>query len=686
MTYSIKHSDPSKNDITVYDNTVNTETSLAFPGRTYAGYGRLIAENFLHLLENFAGEAEPTNPTEGQLWYDSATGTLMIYDGGWKSASSIHKSGNPPSIPADKIGEIWVDTVKQQMYIWSGDTWVLVGPDYSTESGLRTGPIIESINDSDNIQRRIIKFLVDEVPVAIFSKDSFTPKISITGFISIKSGLNISSVSIGDGSFMPKLYGTAQNADALNIGNVEIPASKFLRSDVVNTTEYGLNVRNNSGITLGVDGTFKLTTSVSSSKIYNALPGSSIDLQVNRNGSPTTILKIVENKVGINVESPTQELEVDGNIGLTGNLIISNTDASINFNSGSIKTAGGAAISKNLLIGSTLEVGDTSTLKNVLPRITDSFDLGSSTQKWNTVFASTIQADTLIGNLSGDILGNARTATSLQSNVSLKIRGDIETGIVTFRTGGSHEFVATLTTDIIESKEEPFPNRSTKNDTVLVFRSGSGLIKETRDVFVGDLGVPVGTILPFAGQNVPYGYLLCDGSEVERSKYSDLYDVIGFAYGVASLGVNTFRLPDLRGRFPLGRDNMDNGGTVPNSSGGYVDAGGGNVDRITGTDADTLGGAGGSDTTTLEVKHLPDHEHNLKPPGVDRQFSVVRLDSAVVAGTSPGPGAGPTAPGQAQYLNTSGGIKTTVTLGRPLGVLNPFLTINYIIRSGPPAF
>jgi hypothetical protein len=51
-------------------------------------------------------------------------------------------------------------------------------------------------------------------------------------------------------------------------------------------------------------------------------------------------------------------------------------------------------------------------------------------------------------------------------------------------------------------------------------------------------------------------------------------------------------------------------------------------------------------------------------------------------------GLGPTAPGQAQYLKDSGGVKKPlgVTLATPVGLMNPFLASNYIIRSGPPAF
>jgi microcystin-dependent protein len=107
---------------------------------------------------------------------------------------------------------------------------------------------------------------------------------------------------------------------------------------------------------------------------------------------------------------------------------------------------------------------------------------------------------------------------------------------------------------------------------------------------------------------------LCDGAEVEIAKYQTLYDIIGTTYNGSTplIGFNTFRLPDLRGRFALGRDNMDNATTVPLSTGSYVDAGGGAVNRVPGTKAQTLGGDAGQSSATLTLTNLPPHTHSLQ--------------------------------------------------------------------------
>ncbi|MCP4135535.1 MAG: hypothetical protein GY754_31490, partial [bacterium] len=63
---------------------------------------------------------------------------------------------------------------------------------------------------------------------------------------------------------------------------------------------------------------------------------------------------------------------------------------------------------------------------------------------------------------------------------------------------------------------------------------------------------PPGTINPFAGENVPEGWLLCDGQAYGRTEYSELFQVIGTAWG--SPDDSRFNVPDLQGVFLRGVD------------------------------------------------------------------------------------------------------------------------------------
>lgn len=63
----------------------------------------------------------------------------------------------------------------------------------------------------------------------------------------------------------------------------------------------------------------------------------------------------------------------------------------------------------------------------------------------------------------------------------------------------------------------------------------------------------VGTVIAFAAESVPNGYLLCDGSAVSRSAYAQLFAVIGTIYGAGD-GSSTFNVPDLRARYIEGQN------------------------------------------------------------------------------------------------------------------------------------
>jgi len=87
MAYTVNYSDDTKTPITVNDGTINTETSLTLVGKNFYGYGEYVAENQLHLLENFANDTPPfaagaTNGVEGQIWFDTTNDKeLKYYDG-----------------------------------------------------------------------------------------------------------------------------------------------------------------------------------------------------------------------------------------------------------------------------------------------------------------------------------------------------------------------------------------------------------------------------------------------------------------------------------------------------------------------------------------------------------------------------------------------------------------------------
>lgn len=74
-------------------------------------------------------------------------------------------------------------------------------------------------------------------------------------------------------------------------------------------------------------------------------------------------------------------------------------------------------------------------------------------------------------------------------------------------------------------------------------------IELTNKKYVDDR-LPVGTVVMFGDTNAPNGWLICDGTAVSRTTYSDLFTVIGTAWGEGDT-TTTFNLPDLTGAFPV---------------------------------------------------------------------------------------------------------------------------------------
>ena len=72
--------------------------------------------------------------------------------------------------------------------------------------------------------------------------------------------------------------------------------------------------------------------------------------------------------------------------------------------------------------------------------------------------------------------------------------------------------------------------------------------------------MPIGGLLDFAGGTPPSGWLVCDGRAISRVTYSNLFTVLGTAFGAGD-GATTFALPDFRGRSGVGAGTVtDQGG------------------------------------------------------------------------------------------------------------------------------
>jgi microcystin-dependent protein len=109
--------------------------------------------------------------------------------------------------------------------------------------------------------------------------------------------------------------------------------------------------------------------------------------------------------------------------------------------------------------------------------------------------------------------------------------------------------------------------------------------------------------------------------------------------------------------------------------------GGDAAGRVTSDGATNIGNNLGSETTTISTENLPEHEHDLRGDSGD-QYYVIRDIQGAPQDTDAIQYDAPTGTQAGQALPSSGGVKTTTELGRPINVMNPYLAVNYIIYHG----
>jgi len=321
MAYTINKTDGTV-VTTITDGTVDNTTSLQLFGKSYSGFGEGLNENLVKLLENAASTSAPTAPLKGELWFDTTTNQLKVYDGtSFKPTGGSKSSSTQPTSPS--AGDLWHDTANDQVSVYTGSAWLLVGPVYTSGQTL-SGFKIETLASAGG-NKVVSSMYAGNTRVAILSKETFTPSVTQTGFASIKAGLTLNSTlsAVFDGTNTQ-----AANIDVSGTSNTSstiIAGGNFLRADAADTTTGSLTVDADGGVIIGDAQELSITVSSNDVTIAQTSQDKDLKFTVNDGGVTKTPLQLTGADGGVDI---TGDLTITGNLTISGSYDKSSVDVS----------------------------------------------------------------------------------------------------------------------------------------------------------------------------------------------------------------------------------------------------------------------------------------------------------------------------------------------------------------------
>tara|TARA_Y100001938_G_C8091742_1_gene435453 strand:+ start:1998 stop:3470 length:1473 start_codon:yes stop_codon:yes gene_type:complete len=453
MAYDINKTDGTK-IVTIPDGTSDNTTSLTLFGKSFSGFGEKLNENLVKLLENSAGTGAPSSPLMGELWFDTNTKQIKVYDGSSFKPTGGSKTGNTaPSSPS--VGDLWTNTDDDQVFVYTGDTrshqansgWELVGPVFTAGQTL-SGWKIETIPSSGG-NKVVSSMYVGNTRVAIVSKEDFTPSSSQSGFATIKSGLTLNS-TLG-----AVFDGTNTQASNINITGTSNPSStviaggNFLRSDVADTTTGGLTIDNDAGLTLGDSG--ELTMTVTSNNVTIAQNSVDKDIKFTINDGGAT----PHADGSFKITGSTGDIKLTGNTTVEGNLTITgefeNSSSEINIvNDAFVKVNTGNGEADAGLIVETDDTNDARIFYDVsedywvagegssyskILRLSDLTDDGDANKGTKPLTTDSSTGDLKVTTLTLAAVGSEITSSTSTSATTVPTLGQVATSLK--RWGGS---------------------------------------------------------------------------------------------------------------------------------------------------------------------------------------------------------------------------------------------------------
>ena len=434
MAYTINKTDGTV-VATITDGTVDNTTSLTLFGKSYSGFGELLNENLVKLLENAASTSAPTAPLKGELWFDTSTNQIKVYDGSdFKPTGGAKSQSSAPTSPS--AGDLWLDSDDDQLYAYTGSAFQLVGPVYTSGQTL-SGWKIETLASAGG-NKVVSSMYAGNTRVAILSKETFTPSVSQSGFAEIKAGITLNSTlsAVFEGSNTQAA--AVDVSSTSNTSGTVIAGGNFLRADAADTTTGALTVDTDSGVIIG--DSQELTITVSSNDVTVAQTSQDKDLKftVNDGGVTKTPLQLTGADGGVDITGDvtvTGNLTVSGEFDKSGSVINLVDDAFIKLNSGNSEADSGIIVETSDTDDARLfydvsenfwTAGDGASYSQVI-RLADAVEDGNANK--GKVLKTTAAGLVTVTNMNLAAVGSDITSSTSTSSTAVPTTGQVATSL-----------------------------------------------------------------------------------------------------------------------------------------------------------------------------------------------------------------------------------------------------------------
>ena len=399
-----------------------TAPALTLIGKNYTGYGKIIGDNFIHILENSADDTFNGVPLTGQLWYDSSDNILKVYNGAsFKSVSGATSQVAEPANPV--AGDLWFNSSTEQMYAHNGTDYKLVGPAVPAGAG-ESGPMTVIITDTVAADHTVVEYWVNDERVGIMSKDAvFTPNAAIAGFATIQTGFQLST-SVTGGT--PLFVGTASDADRLG----GVLASGFVSATTSDSMDGSLTILDDNGLTFGAGSFGQLKVVASDLELRNVNTNGDIIFGVNDGGVPVEVI-VLDGLTGrARVDDPVNDTDI----------------VNKQYLAAQIGTAGLSALEVKTLYESNSETNEfNDTEKSKLAAL----DAAAAPDQTNAEIKTAYEANWLDSAGVTDIIDFSYTTMIIPLTTSILMKDALNKGLgrkteIVYVAGGSGPYIVTL--------------------------------------------------------------------------------------------------------------------------------------------------------------------------------------------------------------------------------------------------